>query len=946
MIVICMLLVVQTVSAFDFDNKKVFEKPPIPYGKISIINGFGFGKTIAEYTLNKNSDICGKDCYAEGIVTFYKAGKLFEGIRFEDEKGKDTLIEKLTIFIKDKKSGEWIEYDNKNIPVGETEWRIEGIKNPIESVDWIAKTNGVELTEWIYWNSWQDWNDDFEDASINSTFWTNYSGASSASGSTGSADVSEISSSDGFVRMHSQVILTGTGNSASGWAVLRTLQDYKDGRDYKINLTINGSYYDDILAIEINDGTTNGQSDTQTTDPTGTKTVYNFGSAIPTVKTDFSLRIFPNGTAILYYSNGTLLASKDISDLSIWYVQFRSSIAVNVGSGTRINNFDLFNYTSKETLSVLLNSPSNNHYNLSQNINFNCSVNGVGITLSNASLIINGAIASTNTSGILGDYLFDYGVPFGDNTWSCRGDSTTGESNTAGSRNISIGLINNSETFNLTSAETVQESFLINTTYNNTVFSSIIGNLIYNGTSYSGTKSGSGSEAIFSRSITIPTGVNNNPFYWVFNLSNSTGSAIINSQTNYQNVSLTQFAICNSTLTQRYINYTFADEGNSTKLSASIPSSSFVYWLGDGSVNKTLSFINNTANAEYNFCFTPADRTVNIDKLIQYQASGYPQRVYDPSTLSFTNATTNTTLYLLSSSDGIYVTFQVVNTAEQPLSNVFVNATRTISGSESLISSGFTGSDGSITFWLNPNFQYNFGFSRTGYDAFTTSLYPTQSSYTITLGTTAATAYDDYTRGISYTTEPSNQTLFNNTAYNFQFNLTSSYWDVTQFGFVLKNSTTNLTSNSSTSNGGSVSLNYNTGNNSEIIMNYYWIVSGNYTNGTRVWYVMTSGETEWSLGVFFTDLRNYTSQGIFGLTNFGLAIILFLFIFIFTGIMSYKFGLNSPAAISALVFSLTAFLDVGLDIMSALNPFDAVPHFPTVFLGLITFGLLMREVYR
>jgi len=47
-----------------------------------------------------------------------------------------------------------------------------------------------------------------------------------------------------------------------------------------------------------------------------------------------------------------------------------------------------------------------------------------------------------------------------------------------------------------------------------------------------------------------------------------------------------------------------------------------------------------------------------------------------------------------------------------------------------------------------------------------------------------------------------------------------------------------------------------------------------------------------------------------------------------------------------LVFSLTAFLDVGLDIMSALNPFDAVPHFPTVFLGLITFGLLMREVYR
>ena len=41
----------------------------------------------------------------------------------------------------------------------------------------------------------------------------------------------------------------------------------------------------------------------------------------------------------------------------------------------------------------------------------------------------------------------------------------------------------------------------------------------------------------------------------------------------------------------------------------------------------------------------------------------------------------------------------------------------------------------------------------------------------------------------------------------------------------------------------------------------------------------------------------------FGLDDVGLGLITFFAIFIITGVMSYKFGINSPAAIMAFIFS-------------------------------------------
>ena len=65
------------------------------------------------------------------------------------------------------------------------------------------------------------------------------------------------------------------------------------------------------------------------------------------------------------------------------------------------------------------------------------------------------------------------------------------------------------------------------------------------------------------------------------------------------------------------------------------------------------------------------------------------------------------------------------------------------------------------------------------------------------------------------------------------------------------------------------------------------------------------------------------------------------FMFIFAGVMSYQYGLVSPAGISILIFGLVLFFDVGVGMI--VNPVDAIPYFPTVIMGVIMVGVLKKE---
>ena len=186
------LFLFSTVSAFEFDNVKSFDKIQ---NKISIDNMFGFGGTIVDYTLTSNTDYCLVDCSAEGIANLYSSGQLFQDINFKDKSGKDKEVS-YKIYINDgvktfdrnvpisykevcsdktfingskecslvpdkyeKQTVEetnWKEYKGEALLVGNYKWKIEGSKGEDQSVDWIASAFGKDLTEWAWWSSGYD----------------------------------------------------------------------------------------------------------------------------------------------------------------------------------------------------------------------------------------------------------------------------------------------------------------------------------------------------------------------------------------------------------------------------------------------------------------------------------------------------------------------------------------------------------------------------------------------------------------------------------------------------------------------------------------------------------------------------------------------------------------------------------------------------------------------
>lgn len=459
----------------------------------------------------------------------------------------------------------------------------------------------------------------------------------------------------------------------------------------------------------------------------------------------------------------------------------------------------------------------------------------------------------------------------------------------------------------------------------------------YNGTIIPATQSGN----IWSATkMLYPLNIGNNTINWTATYSG------INYTTNYsfQQVNKINISICGGTYTVPYLNISFKDEGNDSVIKAKVPSSTFIYSLGNGTISKT--YIYSTATEDYNhtFCFSPPNRTVNVDLDFQYSGGSYPQRIYSSGLIPYTNATTNKTLYLLGSSAGIYVTFQVVDGSETPIQNVYVNASREIAGITNVVGEGLTGSDGGITFWLNPDFQHTVKFSKTGYDDYTYIGFPTQSIYTVQMSGGAATTID-YTRGVTISITPNYFTLVNGTTYNFSAITASNYWTITNWGFNLKNSTGFYYYNtSSVANGGLLQQNINTFDNDTFIMELYYKINGTYTNYTYTWTIENSLGDDWSIKTFGKDLKTYLGSGMFGLTNFGLSLILFFIIIIGTGIISYKFGFVSPAAIVAVIFGIVFLLDIGLGLMDTLNPIGAISHTPTIFVGLILVIFVIREV--
>jgi hypothetical protein len=450
------------------------------------------------------------------------------------------------------------------------------------------------------------------------------------------------------------------------------------------------------------------------------------------------------------------------------------------------------------------------------------------------------------------------------------------------------------------------------------------------------TNQGSG---IWSYGRDLPSSVvGNNSIYFKFTYASST----FNSYTSYQNVLSTIFTLCNATYETKFLNISFKDEADSSVINASIPTSTFEYYLGTGTETKTYNYINNTENYYYTFCASPTDRTLNVDSYLQYkQGTDYPQRVSDADIVQYTNSTTNTTLYLLGVADGLYVTFQTINSAEQILSGVLVTAQRLIDSVLTTVGVGTTGDSGSVTLWLNPDFVHDFTFEKTGLTTLESSFAPTQTGYTIVMGSTS-TVINSTIKGIKYSILPSDLFLENDTEYTFGFNLTSSFWDVEDYGFNLRLANgTIITGDSTGTEGTQLTKSYNVNNQSVIYLDAYWLLNGEYTNITRIWSIQNTEYTGYSIKTFFTDLSSYLDTDMFGLDNFGRNLIAFMIIFISVGIMIQQFGIINPLGITSLAFGMVLFFDVVTGILPDIR---GISHLPTFIFGLALVLAIINEV--
>lgn len=373
----------------------------------------------------------------------------------------------------------------------------------------------------------------------------------------------------------------------------------------------------------------------------------------------------------------------------------------------------------------------------------------------------------------------------------------------------------------------------------------------------------------------------------------------------------------------KYLNLTFRYETNNSYANGSIDASFSFRPIGTTFDYTTSNYQDPLENTTISFTYIPNNLNITNEMTILYENHGSQTRTYS-DTLTLTNhtyGTTEKTLYLLPSAEGIYVTFQVIDVSENPIDDVLIKVNRSVSGTNTEIQSGTTGSAGTSSFFLDPDIVHTFVFSKTGYNTLTSTFAPTQSLYTVTLGSSTSVLSNQTNRyqGITYEFYPDFYDMRNGTFYNFSFYVSSSFHALDRVGYRLYNGTGHFLYNNTcvgvVTTGCNITTDtrVNTGLNTTIIMNAFWDIDGNVTNVTRTWAIFTVDN---STGISsFTNLRKdieHLTSAFGGGRNadFTKGIISFMIILFGTAGICYRSGQFSPLAITIYMFGLTVFLDL------------------------------------
>ncbi len=871
---ILIVLLIPIVLAFEFDNVKDFEKGELEYGKATITNFFGLGDKLAEITLLDNTDHCFVNCYAEGETILFKDGKLLDSMRFKKLNGNYKTID-YKFYVKDK--GKWIEYDNSKLTPGTYEWRIEGIKNPLESIDWLGTFLGVEVDEWALWGT----------ASDNNAYW----GFNTPSNTTAIDDVGGLYNGTFGSNMNATDFQTGiidTGMHFNGSQIYTVPNGFVFEDTFSVSFWINPSnlgatkfFFENFGGLD-----KNWQIQNHITGYNLSLVGASNDNLLETPQGNWTHIVgVYNGTDLLLYRNGTNVKNHSIvftfdGDASTFGGStggFFNGTLDEIGTWNRtlsVNEIiDLYNDGSAlafGSFSVGLDSPSTNTLINNDSQIFNASYFGTDLFNAtyyfyNNSGIFNNTITiniTGSTSNSSSETL--YNITAGNYSWNVLACNSTGGvgcvfalDNFTFKVEASISSVN----YSYQAYETENIIYQINFTSlpSITPTNPIVN---YNGTEFVGTLTniiGDDYTLDFSHEINNSIVGVNNTLFFKWNLEN-----YIQQTGNFtQLVNGTSFGLCNATLTTQYANYTFQDETDLAFLNATFLTA-WQYYLstGSGKTNNTLAFQDTTENQNYSFCLNPPDRTLNVIGTTQYSASTHPQRRNDFS-LIFTNTTSKVILFLLSSSDGIFAQFQIAdNINGTPLAGVDVTVQRTISSVLTTIATDVSDDAGVAIFFLNPDFMHTFTFIKTGWESLVQNIQPTSADvYTVLMQSTTVTTPSGFNAtniadGLNYTINPTLAFLNNNTNYTFGIFINST--QSLTATMLLENATAAIAGNTTSGTSFTLTSRNDTFGYSRI-KGTFTISNANETIiFTRVWSIENFETGDYSLWAFLTE---WTTQG-------------------------------------------------------------------------------------
>jgi hypothetical protein len=699
-----------------------------------------------------------------------------------------------------------------------------------------------------------------------------------------------------------------------------------------------------------------------------------------------------NGTHLTTYVNNTYTGNLKINTTSFNLVErvtYIGALAGNIGDTPddryrgRIDEFGIWNksltadevstlynngaglsYPFSET-GVTLNSPANESTHINS-VLFNATLNPFSNDLQNATLYVwdsDGDIFNQTTNPVTGTsenettWNVTNFIPdtYTWNVYGCSEDAvgdalcSWGNSN----RTFYYGLSDIETNYTINVTETSYQYF--NTTFNVASGTPTAG-LWWNGTRYAGTLINiAGNNWRASTSFDIPnSGVKS--LFWEINI----GSLQYNTTAKSQTSDLLNMSICGTPYGTPFINFTFKDEADSTAMNAFVDSSTWTYWAGSGSVTKTTTYSSpTTANPSYAFCFTP-NVTITTDLTLKYSNTSYPQRTYTFDDTELTNTSvTNTVLYLLGTSDGIYSTFQFLDASDNsPIEDVLVTIERQISSVWTTMGQGSTDGAGTVTFWVNPDYPHRISGTKSGYAGIQQTITPSQSTYTVFMGTSTNASYYQYRyKNILYSTYPMPGRLEPDTDYKFGFNITADDGNVVSCKLEIKNITLDVvasTTTGCTAYGGTLSVTYNTGNNQKLF-GYYYVDLGNgleLFKANDAWF-MEELEVSSGIGIlnFLSELKELPDWGDNpNRSEFSRIVFCFFLMIILVGFFTFFTGYDiaNPGAGLFIVFGfMLAFSIAGLMSIGGITPYSFFnQYWIVIVVGLLTFGFYLNYIRR